>query len=121
MNTAHMAPRAPSLPYEVLRRDDGAVAIAINAGAMGFEPAFWELARQLNVSEGISNRVDLRLLGPAGDCCQLCDMPADVCSAITATRTVRLYEFAVTGLLSRRDVPHLSGEPSDSAPHPARL
>ena len=78
------------IPFEVLRRADGRVALSVNAGTLAFSPQRLQAhARGLVVCG--ARRADRALI-----CCR----DGDVWARLQAQRALRLYEFSSMGLMA---------------------
>ncbi len=84
-----MEPGPQSIPYEILRRADGAVALSANAGEIEFSPTCVVVENN-----------DLLLRGSAGPSLQvvrLRDVPADVHLVLQKTSKVPFLAFTGAG------------------------
>lgn len=77
-----------SIPYEILRRSDGKVALSSTKGLMGFAPKKVRILGD-DTLEWCNAEHDR--------CVQMLKVPRDVLMSMAVNRSVRLYEFAPTG------------------------
>lgn len=79
---------ASNIPYEILRRDDGAVALSTNIGEVNFRPSIIAIDGQDAL---ISNDLDE---SPA---VRLVNIPQDVAQSISEKMGIHFLEFSHSG------------------------
>lgn len=87
------------IAYEILRRDDGMVAISTNAGLIDFEPGFIRIRhgnvfvheQEARPGQPETRQEDLRAV-------ELVDVGGDVIERAVRDKVLRLFEFASFGL-----------------------
>jgi hypothetical protein len=84
-----------SIPFEVIRRDDGRLALSVNAGLIEYEPKSLRLHPQGLMVEGN---------GPKQRTIIACK-EADVLAAFARDKLLRLYEFSRGGLFAAHGLP----------------
>lgn len=81
-----------ALPYEILRRADGLVALSMNVGLIEFAPAWvTRVGADDLLIEGAASAASPPFMG------LLRKVPSDVLASIDQNRSLRLYEFSAMG------------------------
>jgi hypothetical protein len=87
-----------SIPFEIIRRGDGRVALSVNAGRIPYEPRTLQEHPQGLMVQGAS-REERTLLA-----CR----ETDVLSAFRKDKLMRLYEFSPVGLFASHALPRVA-------------
>lgn len=77
-----------AIPYEILRRNDGVMALSVNAGLIGFKPAHFHMENGCAIITSLERRSTVTLVNIAKDAALF----------FSKTKLVRLYEFNAAGI-----------------------
>lgn len=84
------------IAYEILRRNDGMVAISVNSGLIDFEPGSVRIRKG---SVFVQEKLNPKNVGVTDQrAIELVDVGVDVLERMGAERCLRLFEFASFGM-----------------------
>lgn len=83
-----------NLSYEILRREDGMIALSVNAGRFSAKP----LALELDAADGLvrSGRGDM--------IARFANLPDDLISYARESGGIEIYEFGTFGMLGQHEL-----------------